>query len=207
MRAALAGVPRGMQIGGKRQSSGTDRGRPVPPGLSTACAALMGTGHRALTKARTARISSSAIKDRKVQGRGGGGKVPFAHCREKLLVGVQPAGSGLVQRRCAAGPVRACHAPKRLALKEAAVAGGTARRIDLLAMHNQCGVARVGEAAWPTSCRPHVSRKNEGDSDPEHRENCRPGDDSTIPHVPYWAGNTRMSAIMPLSSWPRRWQW
>ncbi len=97
-----------------------------------------------------------------------GWQVSVRYRRKKLRVGMHPIGSGLAQGWCTTRPVLVCHAPQRLALKEAAMAGRALRRIDLLSPDDQYGVFSIGEAAAPTSfCRLHVSRKNDGDGHPK----------------------------------------
>ena len=127
--------------------------------------------------------------------------MPVRHRRKKLLVGMHPIGPGFIQCRCATGPVFVCRAPKRLALKEAAMTGGALRRVDLLPVNDQCRVFGIGNATAPTSCCwLHVSRKDHGDGHSKDWNGRRPKDRAQVHFDAYGPASTRMIDIMPLSS-------
>jgi len=125
--------------------------------------------------------------------------MPLSHRRKKLLIGPHPSEAGLIERRRTQRPVLVCRAPKRLALKKAAMAGRALPRVDLLAPGNQSKIIGVGEVSPPTSFkRLHISRESGGGGHPKHWNSCL--EDQVKVHFDAYGPATRMIAIMPLSS-------
>lgn len=127
--------------------------------------------------------------------------MPLSYRHKKLLIGTHPIGAAFIESRGAQRPVLVRRAPKRLALKKAAMAGRALRRVDLLAPGDQSKIIGVGEVDAPASlCELHVSRKDDGNGHPEQRDGHCPKDRASIHSAAYGPANTRMIAIMPLSS-------